>query len=278
VTRCLRSEHHHHHDTPMERRNRTTEVVTTSSFDRERNEAKQAEDEPEIVEDESNKDAPICPSMCCSDNPTQDLARIQNMALEIEKTEEDHGKWEGRTETEPRNFNNEREDSENDVENKVSENVSHDKKIMSMSINTAVAIALHNFPEGLATFVAALHNPRVGAVLAVAIALHNIPEGLCVALPIYYATGKRWKAFIWACLSGISEPIAAVLGWAILARTFSAEIYGTLFGIVSGMMIIISIRELLPTAHRYDPEDSVVTYSFMAGMTIMALSLVLFVL
>ncbi|EEC45906.1 iron permease 1, partial [Phaeodactylum tricornutum CCAP 1055/1] len=152
------------------------------------------------------------------------------------------------------------------------------KKLMRMSLNTALAIGIHNFPEGLATFVATLGDPKVGGVLAVAIAIHNIPEGLCVAMPVYYATGNRWKAFGWAMLSGMSEPFAALLGWAILANSFSDKLYGILFGIVSGMMVVISTRELLPTAHRYDPEDSVVTYSFIAGMCIMALSLVLFLL
>lgn len=145
-----------------------------------------------------------------------------------------------------------------------------------MGINTAIAIGLHNFPEGLATFVAALADPKVGAILAIAIGIHNIPEGLCVALPIYYATGNRWKAFCWALLSGASEPLAALLGWAILANSFSDDMYAVLFGLVAGMMVIISTRELLPTAHRYDPDDTVVTYSFIAGMVIMAFSLVLF--
>ena len=150
------------------------------------------------------------------------------------------------------------------------------KKLAKMGLSTAVAIAIHNFPEGLATFVAALDDPSVGAVLAIAIGIHNIPEGLCVALPIYYATGNRWKAFLWGSLSGISEPVAALLGWAILAKAITQDVYGVLFGLVSGMMVIISLKELIPTAHRYDPEDTVVTYSLIAGMVIMALSLVLF--
>jgi ZIP family zinc transporter len=136
----------------------------------------------------------------------------------------------------------------------------------------------HNFPEGLATFVAALSDPKVGAVLATAIAIHNVPEGLCVAMPVYYATGNRLRAFLWALLSGVSEPIAALLGWAVLANSFSDTLYGVLFGMVAGMMTVISVRELLPTAHRYDPNDTVVTNAFMLGMAIMALSLVLFFL
>lgn len=154
----------------------------------------------------------------------------------------------------------------------------NDKHLMRMSLNTALAIGLHNFPEGLATFVATLDDPKVGGVLAVAIAIHNIPEGLCVAMPIYYATGNRWQAFGWAVLSGIAEPLAGFLAWLILANSFSDTLYAVLFGMVSGMMVIIAIRELMPTAHRYDPEDSVVTVSFIVGMGIMALSLVLFLL
>ena len=118
----------------------------------------------------------------------------------------------------------------------------------------------------------------MGFAVAIAISIHNIPEGLCVAMPVYYATGNKLQAFGWAILSGIAEPFAALLGWAVLANSFSDLIYGVLFVLVAGMMVIISSRERLPTAHRYDPEDSVVTYSFMAGMAIMALSLVLFLI
>lgn len=162
------------------------------------------------------------------------------------------------------------EESPLDKENK--------RRLIKMGLTTALAIGLHNFPEGLATFVAAVDDPSVGAVLACAIAIHNIPEGLCVALPIYYATGSRMKAFLWALLSGASEVVAALLGWAVLATVVDDATYAALFGLVAGMMVIISIRELLPTAHHYDPEDTVVTHSFVAGMVLMAVSLVLFML
>ncbi|KAL7463345.1 hypothetical protein ACHAXS_003717 [Conticribra weissflogii] len=150
------------------------------------------------------------------------------------------------------------------------------KQLARMGLNTALAISIHNFPEGLATFVSALDDPSVGAVLGIAIGIHNIPEGLCVALPIYYSTGNRCKAFLWGCLSGASEPIAALLGWLVLANAMRDDVYAILFGLVSGMMVIISLKELIPTAHRYDPDDTVVTYSVIAGMAIIALSLVLF--
>jgi len=192
---------------------------------------------------------------CCQEDPGAQLDEIQKMADSVQ------GSADG---------NDDNDDDDDDEESAVEK-----KRLITMSLNTAVAIALHNFPEGLATFVAALDNPKVGAVLALAIAIHNIPEGLCVAMPVYYGTGNRWKAFMWAVFSGISEPFAALVGWAILAGSFSQTLYGLLFGVVAGMMIMISVRELLPTAHRYDPQDSVVTYAFILGMIVMALSLTL---
>jgi ZIP family zinc transporter len=95
-------------------------------------------------------------------------------------------------------------------------------------------------------------------------------------MPIYYATGDRKRAFLWATFSGLSEPLAALLGWGFLAPYFSDTLYGVIFGIVAGMMVLISIKELLPTASRYDPEDTVHTTSFVVGMAVMAISLVLF--
>lgn len=243
---------HHHHHHPDENRH-------TASLSGEPNE--------NVVEDAQEEVGPHCP--CHSDDPAADLRHIQDMAAEIDR--QNHGNHDDPEE--------EDEDSHADNNNNSSEEKDDDhKKLMRMSLNTALAIGLHNFPEGLATFVATLSDPSVGAVLATAIAIHNIPEGLCVAMPIYYATGNKMKAFGWALVSGVAEPIAALLGWAVLANSFSDLSYAILFGIVAGMMVIISARELLPTAHRYDPEDSVVTYSFMVGMAIMATSLVLFIL
>jgi len=154
-----------------------------------------------------------------------------------------------------------------------------DTKLQSMGLKTALAIAIHNFPEGLATFVATLAEPTVGITLAVAIAIHNIPEGLCVALPIYYASGSRHKGFLYALLSGLSEPVGALIGYAIIKASgedMNSLVYGILFGVVAGMMIMIVILELMPTALRYDPQDKYVTNSLVAGMVVMALSLVLF--
>lgn len=152
-----------------------------------------------------------------------------------------------------------------------------DGPLRHMGVMTALAIAIHNFPEGLATFVATLDDPAVGGALATAIAIHNIPEGLCVSIPIYFATGDRWKAFRWSLLSGASEPVGALVGWLLLKDHFNEVIYGAVFGMVAGMMIMICLNELIPTAHRYDPADKYVTKSILAGMMVMAASLCLFV-
>lgn len=238
---------------------------------------------------------------CCTKDPIEQLDRFHKMAsvLEHERAEgaggvaddagddDSHKKVELDIEIED-NFGDqqpleEEEDDKNDERtNQGTEVLTEEesemekKRLQKMGMNTALAIGLHNFPEGLATFVAALNDPKVGTVLAVAISIHNIPEGLCVALPIFYATGNRTKAFLWAILSGFSEIVAALLGWLILVNLFSDVAYAVLFGLVAGMMVIISIRELLPTAHFYDPEDTVVTHSFIGGMVLIALSLVLF--
>lgn len=234
-------------------------------------------------EKESCDDVPqVC--FTCSPDPVADLERLQqqadliiarNLAAEQVHNEADTSDAAELTHAAAANADNDAENGGKSVDSKAAE---EQKKLIKMGINTAVAIGLHNFPEGLATFVAALNNPKVGLVLAIAIGIHNIPEGLCVALPVYYATGNRTKAFLWAVLSGASEPFAALLGWAILANSVSQQMYGILFGLVAGMMVIISVRELLPTAHRYDPDDTLVTYSFIGGAGVMALSLVLFTL
>ncbi|KAK9814406.1 hypothetical protein WJX72_005404 [[Myrmecia] bisecta] len=147
-----------------------------------------------------------------------------------------------------------------------------------MGVLTAAAIFIHNFPEGLATFVGALSSTSSGVAIAVAIALHNIPEGICVAMPIYFATGSKKKAFLWATLSGISEPFGGLLGFLILSETTTSTniTYGIVFGLVAGIMVYISIKELIPMALRYDKEDTVVTPCFFLGMLIMAVSLLLF--
>lgn len=152
------------------------------------------------------------------------------------------------------------------------------RSLQRMGLMTAAAIAIHNFPEGLATFLATVSSTKLGASLSVAIAVHNIPEGLCVAMPIYYATGSARKAFLWSMLSGLTEPIGGMLGFAVLQPVFTPMVFGIIFSMVGGMMVFIVCHELLPAAHRYMGNGAKATMWLMIGMLIMATSLVLFVL
>eukprot|EP00892_Ulva_mutabilis_P010489 jgi/Ulvmu1/7812/UM004_0041.1 len=149
--------------------------------------------------------------------------------------------------------------------------------LQKMGLLTALAIGIHNLPEGLATFIAALSDPLNGLAIAVAIALHNIPEGVCVAMPVYYATGSRTKGFLWAFLSGVSEPIGGLLGYAFLYGNRMSDVaYGILFCVVGGMMVFISLMELIPTALKYDEHNKYTSKSIVFGMIVMAASLLFF--
>lgn len=159
---------------------------------------------------------------------------------------------------------------------KMLESESEKKKLARMGMLTALAIGIHNFPEGLATFLATLEDEKVGASLGVAIAVHNVPEGLCVAMPVLYATGNKWKAFGWSLLSGLTEPIGGLVGFAILQPVFTDLVFGIVFSMVGGMMVFIVLHELLPAAHRYMGSQWKATAWLVLGMFIMALSLVLF--
>lgn len=152
----------------------------------------------------------------------------------------------------------------------------HSGKLLRMGVFSALAIAIHNFPEGLATFVAALKDPHLGLSIAVAIAIHNIPEGIAVSVPIYYATGSKRKAFGLSFASGLAEPIGALVGYTILAPFMSDTLFGILFSAVAGIMVFISLDELLPTAQKYG-EHHLSIYGLVAGMAVMAISLLLFV-
>lgn len=148
-------------------------------------------------------------------------------------------------------------------------------KLMRMGLMSALAIAIHNFPEGLATFASALKDPSLGIAIAVAVAIHNIPEGLAVAVPVYFATGSRRRAFCMSFLSGLSEPVGALVGYLILARFMNDVVFGALFAAVAGIMVFISLDELLPTAREYG-KPHLAIYGLVSGMIVMAVSLLLF--
>lgn len=150
------------------------------------------------------------------------------------------------------------------------------KKLLRMGLFSALAITIHNFPEGIATFLGALQNPTLGISIAVAIAIHNIPEGIAVSVPVYYATGSRRKAFKLSFLSGLSEPVGALIGYLLLRNFLNDMLFGFVFASVAGIMVYISLDELLPTAEKYG-EHHIAIYGMIAGMMVMAASLVAFV-
>jgi ZIP family zinc transporter len=149
-------------------------------------------------------------------------------------------------------------------------------KLLRMGMFSAIAIAIHNFPEGLATFMAGLHDPVMGVSIAVALAIHNIPEGIAVSVPIYYSTGSRKKAFFLSFLSGLSEPVGALIGYFVLLSFFNNTTFGIVFAAVAGIMVYISLDELLPTAEKYG-EHHIAIYGLITGMAVMAISLLLLV-
>lgn len=148
------------------------------------------------------------------------------------------------------------------------------KKLYRMGMFTALAIAIHNFPEGLATFISALKDIKLGIPIAIAIAIHNIPEGIAVSVPIYYATGDKKKAFFHSFLSGLAEPVGALVGYFLLMPFMSDTVFGVLFAGVAGIMVFISLDELLPSAREFG-EHHLSIYGLVAGMAVMAISLLL---
>ena len=149
------------------------------------------------------------------------------------------------------------------------------QKLMRMGVLTALAIAVHNFPEGLATFVSALQEPNVAIPIVAAIAIHNIPEGIAVSVPIYQATGSRRKAFCYSFLSGLAEPLGALVGYLLLLPLMNDAVFGVIFAAVAGIMVFISFDELLPAAREYG-EHHLSIYGLISGMAVMAVSLLLF--
>lgn len=149
-------------------------------------------------------------------------------------------------------------------------------KLLRMGVFSALALFIHNFPEGLATFLGALENPKVGVSIAVAIAIHNIPEGLAVSAPVFFATRSRSKAFWASFLSGMAEPLGGLMGFFLFRSFPNPLIFGLVFAAVAGVMVYVSLDELLPAATGYGNHRLAIA-SLIAGMFVMAASLVLLV-
>ena len=160
------------------------------------------------------------------------------------------------------------------IEDDKQRNGKAEKKLLRMGVFTALAVAIHNFPEGFATLISAIKDPALGLSIAIAIAIHNIPEGIAVSVPIYYATGSRKKAFMYSFFSGLAEPIGAIVGYLILAPFMTDTLFGIVFAGVGGIMVFISIDQLLPTAREYG-DHCLSVYGSVLGMIVMAQSLLL---
>lgn len=148
------------------------------------------------------------------------------------------------------------------------------KKLMRTGLLTAIIIGVHNFPEGIATFMASVNSPELGIAIAIAIAIHNIPEGIAVSVPIYFATGNKKKAFWYSFLSGLAEPVGAITAYLILMPFLTPLLLNCVFAAVAGIMVFISLDELLPAAEAYG-EHHISIYGLLTGMVVMAISLIL---
>ncbi len=147
-----------------------------------------------------------------------------------------------------------------------------ESRLMRTGVLVAFGVGIHNFPEGMATFAGALEDTRLGVAIAVAIAIHNIPEGVAVSAPVYAATGSRGKAFMWSFLSGVSEPAGAALAALVLLPFLSPAVLGWVLAGVAGVMVCISIDELVPAAKSFGSEHTPILGAIF-GMLVMAASL-----
>jgi ZIP family zinc transporter len=148
----------------------------------------------------------------------------------------------------------------------------HNGALMKTGLFVALGIGIHNFPEGMASFVGALQDPSLGTSIAIAIAIHNIPEGLAVAAPVFAASGSRRKALLWTFLSGVAEPLGAALAALILLPFLSDAVLGYVVSAVAGIMVFISLDELIPTSRSYGKEHLSIL-GVAVGMGIMFLTL-----
>ncbi|POM60898.1 Zinc (Zn2)-Iron (Fe2) Permease (ZIP) Family [Phytophthora palmivora] len=151
------------------------------------------------------------------------------------------------------------------------------RALQRMGVLSALAIGIHNLPEGIATYVGAIQNSSVGFSLAVGIGLHNIPEGIAVAAPIYFATGSRWRGIMWCAISAAAEPLGGVIAWVAIGDGMDPVSEGILFGIVCGIMVCICVKELIPTSYKFAKDKTyIVAVGMFTGMFIMVSSLTLF--
>lgn len=151
-----------------------------------------------------------------------------------------------------------------------------EKKLLRIGLFSALAVGIHNLPEGVATFATALSSKEVAIPIVIAIAIHNIPEGIAISVPVYQATGSKKKAFLFSALSGLAEPIGALIAFGVLMSfsNFNQSVMGWIFGIVAGIMVYISLDELLPSAEKFGGHH-IAIWGFIVGMAVMSFSLLI---
>lgn len=147
--------------------------------------------------------------------------------------------------------------------------------LSKLGLMSAIAIAIHNLPEGLALFTAGLKDISLALPIAAAVIIHNIPLSIAISVPIYYSSGSKRKAFMYTLLVGLCQPLGAIIGYALLSRFFNDTLFGFLFSVVAGIMIFVSLDELLPASQKYE-DHHLSVYGAIAGMIVMAISLGVF--
>ena len=160
------------------------------------------------------------------------------------------------------------------IDKKVEKNSTNSLKLYKLGIITMLTIIIHNLPEGIATFLTTTNNTKLGITLTIAIALHNIPEGISISIPIYYSTNSKLKSFFYTLISGMSEPLGALISYLFLSKFVNDILLGIIYSIIGGMMINISINELYKEASEYNKKNTI-TY-FIIGTFIMILNHLLF--
>jgi len=154
-------------------------------------------------------------------------------------------------------------------------NHNNKKELKRTGLMSALAVAIHNFPEGLVTFMGAVYDPALGVGIAIAVGIHNIPLGIAISVPIYYSTGSKLKAILLATASGLTWPLGALFAYFLFYNGIDEGVFGFIFAAVGGIMVFVSLHELLPSAHKYGKHHQIMKGLF-AGMIVMAFSLIFF--
>ncbi len=155
--------------------------------------------------------------------------------------------------------------------NKIEKAKTNCNSLYTLGILNMIALMLHNFPEGVATFLSSMQDMNMGIHLGLAIMLHNIPEGISIAVPIYYSTKSKKEALKKTFLSGFAEPLGAILAFVLFKNYITDSLISIVLLFVAGIMITISIEEILPETLKYK-ENSYIIKGFLAGIILIVIN------